>query len=234
MDLAILLCHRFHPFLLQLGIPEPFAKASAKAAASAAATVLVEMGAEAKAKATADAELANLTDTAGARGIEDPEVDEGEEMEEEEGATNKAADAEKVNDSEEVNDAEGASVAKVEDEDLVEEGETVEEDDVASSSDNADEVISGKLAEDDSSSAGGVVQEDFEHRWSTDLLGFLGLSADFSVQDIKKASRRFRIIHHPDKGGTKDNFIFVENACGDLSFCCCDRTSSAQKDEPCF
>lgn len=48
----------------------------------------------------------------------------------------------------------------------------------------------------------------------------LQIEPPVTEDDIKKAYRRLCLIHHPDKGGSNDEFIKINNAYNDLILCC--------------
>lgn len=49
-----------------------------------------------------------------------------------------------------------------------------------------------------------------------DALRLLELDKTATIEDIKKAYRKMVMIHHPDKGGTKDNFLKLNSAYNEL------------------
>ena len=48
----------------------------------------------------------------------------------------------------------------------------------------------------------------------------LQIEPPVTEDDIKKAYRRLCLIHHPDKGGSNDEFIKINNAYNELLVCC--------------
>jgi len=48
----------------------------------------------------------------------------------------------------------------------------------------------------------------------------LQIEPPVTEDDIKKAYRRLCLIHHPDKGGSNDEFIKINEAYNELLVCC--------------
>jgi len=48
----------------------------------------------------------------------------------------------------------------------------------------------------------------------------LQIQPPISEADIKKAYRKLCLVHHPDKGGSNDEFIKINNAYNELLVCC--------------
>jgi len=48
----------------------------------------------------------------------------------------------------------------------------------------------------------------------------LQIEPPVTESDIKKAYRKMCLIHHPDKGGSNDEFIKINNAYNELLVCC--------------
>jgi hypothetical protein len=48
----------------------------------------------------------------------------------------------------------------------------------------------------------------------------LQIEPPVTEDDIKKAYRRLCLVHHPDKGGSNDEFIKINNAYNELLVCC--------------
>lgn len=55
-------------------------------------------------------------------------------------------------------------------------------------------------------------KEEAKHHWSVPYIQMLGLQEGFTKSDLRRKYRKLVLIHHPDKGGSQDEFLAIHEA----------------------